>query len=177
MSGCALPLAAVLALAAHHAAMAKQYDRQAAAMARAIASKQTEAERLDREAAERGARYSQARDYLAGALAEGLPPAAAVQRAAAAAGIAPATLQIVGRQARMARRDVDRFAREIEIMRLAARGRSNVEIGRDLGLHPGSVSRVLRRRLGPGRAPDGSSAADGAAGRRFAGNQGERRHG
>jgi len=41
----------------------------------------------------------------------------------------------------------DAEARALEIMRLAAKGWSNHQIAEKTGLHPGSVSRIISKRL------------------------------
>jgi DNA-binding NarL/FixJ family response regulator len=57
-------------------------------------------------------------------------------------------IQTLARETALARSaEIEVSARNIEIMRLASHGWNNHQIGDRFGLHPGSVSRIIRKML------------------------------
>ncbi len=135
----AFPLAAIEALAAGHEAEAKAL--------RALAAEEAWRRRRLAESTALFARCFATPRLVARHAALGLTPAAAIEAAAAEAGVPPETVLAHVRRRARDQAAADRRARDLAVMRLAGRGWRNAEIGARLGLHPHSVSRIVRRML------------------------------
>jgi DNA-binding NarL/FixJ family response regulator len=80
-------------------------------------------------------------------LTSGLPYEAALDAASAQTGIIPETIAYHWKKALHARKNDTSGGRAIEVVRLAAKGWTNAEIGKELGIHPNSVSRIISKKI------------------------------
>lgn len=107
-------------------------------------------DRLERGAVDHVLRYFRAQSALLVRKRAELDRRARLTRGARAA-VAALPPDPAGAYGRQRLRLADAAARDIEIMRLARRGWSNAMIGRRMGLHPTTVSKLIRRALALGR--------------------------
>ena len=85
--------------------------------------------------------------YVQRMIAEGMTEGDAVRHAALKHGLNEDQARSTWENAKAHDKLVKRWARNREIMRLARAGLQNTAIAKEVGLHPGSISRIIQREI------------------------------
>jgi hypothetical protein len=132
--------------AEHLAALADYFQEHADELA-LWARERAASEQMEAAARRRVERFAELPRLVLNYQAAGMSADAAIRAAAVAAGCEVETVIAWLTDRRRAERRRRRELLELQVMRLAGRGWTNKVIARRLGLHPGSVSRILQRVL------------------------------